>query len=281
MELGLALASALLFALGSVLQQRAGAEGPGEGASSGLLLRMARRPVWLAGISADALGFVAQAAALGVGRLAVVQPLLVTSVVFALPLGARLSHQSVRPRDWAAVGAVVAGLVVFLTLARPAGGRSEAPLHGWVIAGIACLAAAAPLALLGRRSVSPGRRAALLAAGAGILFALCAGLTKATVDDLHRGIGHLVLSWPPYALAAVGYVSMTLNQMALDTGALAATVATSTALDPIVSVVLGLTLFHESLPASAGRWALTVLALAVTLGGMVVLALDESPEPGR
>jgi drug/metabolite transporter (DMT)-like permease len=277
-ELALALVSALLFALGSVLQQRAGAEAPAPGASSGLLLRLARRPVWLAGIGADALGFVAQAAALGVGRLAVVQPLLVTSVVFALPLGARLSRQSVRPRDGAAALAVVAGLAVFLTLTRPSGGRSEAPLSGWVIAGAACLIACAPLAVLGRRG-SPPRRAALLAAGAGILFALCAALTKATVDELHRGIGHVLLSWPPYALAAVGYVSMTLNQMALDTGALAPTVATSTALDPIVSVVLGLTLFHESLPAGAGRWALTVLGLGLALAGVVVLALDESPAP--
>ena len=55
----LALVAALLFALGTVLQQRAGLEAPSEGASSGLLLRMARRPVWLAGIAADGLGFVA------------------------------------------------------------------------------------------------------------------------------------------------------------------------------------------------------------------------------
>ena len=56
---------------------------------------MARKPVWLAGIAADALGFVGQAVALTIGRLAVVQPLLATSMVFALPLGHRLTAQRV------------------------------------------------------------------------------------------------------------------------------------------------------------------------------------------
>ncbi len=97
MDVLLALVAALLFALGTILQQKAGLDEPTDGASSGLLLRMAQRPVWLAGIAADALGFVAQAAALGIGRLVVVQPLLVTSVVFALPLGARFT----RPADHA------------------------------------------------------------------------------------------------------------------------------------------------------------------------------------
>ena len=67
MEIVLALTSALLFALGNVLQQKAGLDASSAGASSGLLLRMARRPVWLAGIASDGLGFVAQAAALGIG----------------------------------------------------------------------------------------------------------------------------------------------------------------------------------------------------------------------
>jgi hypothetical protein len=86
-DIALALAAALLFALGTVLQQKAGLEEPATGSSSGLLIQMAKRPVWLVGIAADGLGFGCQAAALGFGRLAVVQPLLVASVVFALPLG--------------------------------------------------------------------------------------------------------------------------------------------------------------------------------------------------
>jgi drug/metabolite transporter (DMT)-like permease len=277
-EIVLALVSALLFALGSALQQKAGVAAPSEGASTGLLLRMARRPVWVAGVAADGLGFVTQAAALGVGRLAVVQPLLVTSVVFALPLGARLSGLRVHRSDIAAAVLVVVALVAFLVIARPAGGRSEAPLSDWVIALVACAAVCAPLALAARGGPPP-RRAVLLGAAAGVLFALSAALTKAVVDELHSGPLHILASWELYALIAVGYVSMTFNQLALNTGALAATLATSTALDPIVSVVLGLTLFHESLRAGAGQVFGTVVALAVALGGMVILARAEAHLP--
>ncbi|HZE04189.1 MAG TPA: DMT family transporter [Solirubrobacteraceae bacterium] len=275
MEIILALVSALLFALGTVLQQRAGAQGPAHGTSSGLLLRMARRPMWVAGIAADGLGFLAQAAALGVGRLAVVQPLLVTSVVFALPLGVRLSGQRVHRGDAAAAVLVVAALVGFLVVARPSGGRGEASLDEWVLAGLVCGAVCAPLVLLAR-GARPPRRAALLGAAAGVLFALSAALTKAVVDELHSGLLHVILSWQLYALVGVGYVSMTINQLALDTGALAATMATSTALDPIASVVLGLVLFAESPRGGALEVAGTVLFLGLTLVGITVLARSEA-----
>jgi drug/metabolite transporter (DMT)-like permease len=278
MEIVLALTSALFFALGSALQQKAGVAAPSEGASSALLLRMARRPAWVAGIASDGLGFVAQAAALGVGRLAVVQPLLATSVVFALPLGVRLSGLRVHRSDVAAAVLVVLALVAFLLIARPSGGRSEVPLSDWLIALAACAAVCTPLALAARTGPAP-RRAALLGAAAGILFALSAALTKALVDELHRGVIHVLASWEPYALLGVGYVSMTLNQLALNTGALAATLATSTALDPIASVVLGVALFHESPQAGVGRVLGTVVALAAALVGIVILARAEAHLP--
>ena len=58
--------------------------------------QLARKPRWVAGIAADGLGFAAQAAALAIGRLVVVQPLLATAVVFSLPLNAKLGAASLR-----------------------------------------------------------------------------------------------------------------------------------------------------------------------------------------
>jgi drug/metabolite transporter (DMT)-like permease len=272
-----ALISALLFALGTVLQQKAGMDAPASTKSSGLLLRMARQRLWLAGIAFDTVGFIAQAAALRVGQLAVVQPLLVLSVVFALPLGARLSDQRVGSREAAAAALVVLALFGFLAIANPSGGRSEVPLSEWVLAGVACGAVCAPLSVLGRHGPAP-RRAALLGAAAGVLFAFSAALTKAVVDELHLGVVHVIASWEPYALAGVGYISMTLNQLALNTRALAATIASSTAVDPIVSVALGLTLFDEHLHANALKAAGAFVALAAALFGVVVLARAEAAD---
>jgi drug/metabolite transporter (DMT)-like permease len=274
-DIALALAAALLFALGTVLQQRAGLEAPAEGPSSGLLIQMAKRPVWLIGILADAFGFIAQAAALGFGRLAVVQPLLVASVVFALPLGARLTGQKVTRIDIGAAVLVTAALVAFLTFANPSGGRADAPLGSWLIAIGACLALCAPLVLAGRRGSAP-RRAALLGIATGILFALSAALTKAVVDELDNGVLTIFTTWHLYGLAVIGYASMTLNQMALNTGALAPAVATSMAFDPITSVVLGVALLDESLNVGAGDIAVTVLALVAAGAGMAVLSRQQS-----
>lgn len=279
MDILLALVAALLFSVGTVLQQKAGLDEPSEGSSSGLLLRMARRPVWLAGIGADIGGFLAQAAALGAGRLAVVQPILVTSVVFALPLGARLTGQRVRRADVAAAAAVTVGLAAFLTITDPSGGRDDAPLGEWLVAGAVLVGLAAILSAASRR-LPAAPRAALLGVATGLLFGLSAALTKATVDLLGHGFLHLFVDWHLYALAAVGYASMTLNQLALNAGALAPAVATSMAFDPITSVVLGATLLHESLHATAAGIAGTLVALAVALGGMAVLARSQESGGG-
>src|SRR6185312_12397317 len=109
------------------------------------------------------------------------------------------------------------------------------------------------------------RRAALLGIATGVLFALSAALTKAVVDELDDGIFSIFTTWHLYGLAGIGYASMTLNQLALNTGALAPAVATSMAFDPITSVILGVTLLNESLHTTPLDLFGTVAALAAAL----------------
>lgn len=273
MDVVLALVAAFLFALGSVLQQRAGMDEPGaaEGSGAGLLLRMARRPVWLAGIAADALGFVGQAVALTIGRLAVVQPLLAASMVFALPLGRRITDQRVSRNDVSAAVLVTLALVAFLTVADPSGGRDDAPLGEWLVAGAIGVAVCIPLVLVARRS-EPAMKAALLGAATGILFGFSAALTKAVGDQFADDVLSVFTHWQLYALLVVGYASMTLNQLALTTGVLAPALATSMAFDPITSVLIATTLMQESLHETTIGWIATLAALAAVLAGMVILA---------
>lgn len=275
MAVALALVAAVLFAFATVLQQKAGMQEGTGGSASGLLLRMARRPVWLGGVLADAFGYLAQAVALGVGRLAVVQPVLVSTVVFALPLGARFTGQRVRAVDVGAALVVTAGLVVFLIVADPSGGRDNAPAGEWLLAGGVIGILTVPLTLIAR-ALAPAPRAALLGTAAGMLFGLTAALTKAVVDRLDDGVLDLLVNWEVYALIVIGYVAMTFNQLALSTGALAPAVATGLAFNPITSVVLGTTLLQESLHESTIGVIATVLALAAALVGMVILARSQS-----
>jgi drug/metabolite transporter (DMT)-like permease len=273
MAIPLALAAALLFSLGTVLQQQVAATASEEEArGAGFLLRLARQPRWLAGIVADGLGFVAQAAALGLGRIVVVQPLLATSVVFALPLGARFEHKPVSRPEILGALAVTAGLGAFLVVADPAGGVDNASATAWVVSfGVAAVLCGA--LTLGARGRAPVHRAALLGTAAGILFALSAALTKATVEQLDDGILTVFEHWQLYALLVVGYVSMTLSQASLQAGALAPAVATQMALDPVASLFLGTLAFKETIHDDTGALLAALAAFAVMIGGIAFLAL--------
>ncbi len=273
----LALCAAALFAAGTVLQGRAAESESDEAAlKAGFLLRLLRRPQWLGGIAVDALGFVAQAAALGIGRLVVVQPLLATTVVFALPLSAWLADKKVTRREIVAALAVTVGISVFLIIGEPSAGRDDAPVGDWLIAGAILLGVTAVLVVIGARS-GPGARAALFGTACGILFAVSAGLTKAVVDQLGEGVLTIFTDWHIYALIVVGVASMALSQTSLQTGRFAPAIATSVTFDPVASLLLGLTLFTERLEESPAAIAASIVSLLVMFWGLYVLAAT-SPE---
>jgi drug/metabolite transporter (DMT)-like permease len=275
MEVVLALVAALLFSLGTVLQAQVASQSSEEDAAkAGFLLQLARKPRWVAGIAADGLGFAAQAAALAIGRLVVVQPLLATAVVFSLPLNAKLGGRKPSRRDLMAAVAVTVGLGVFLWASDPEGGVQDASTRAWIISFALCGVICAALALAARGRPAP-RRAALLGIAAGILFALSAALTKATVDQLSDGLFSVFTDWHLYALVVVGYVSMMLSMAALQTGALAPAVATQMSLDPIGSVLLGTLAFDETIHEDAVAVVFALLAFGVMLAGLVYLALHE------
>ncbi len=140
-----------------------------QAASNTILLRLATHPVWLAGIAAYGIAYGVQAAALGSGQIVVVQPVLATTIVFALPLGVWLSHQRISRRDVLAAAAVTVGLGGVPVFADPGGGRSSVPSGEWLIAGGAVLGAVAGLVIAGRKR-SGALMAALLGTAAGLTF---------------------------------------------------------------------------------------------------------------
>jgi drug/metabolite transporter (DMT)-like permease len=278
LTLALALGAAVLFAAGTVYQEKVAATASdAEAASAGFLIRLAKKPQWLLGIALDAGGFVCQAAALGVGKLVVVQPVLATSVVFALPLGRWITGRRTNRIEVAAALAVTAGLGLFLIVANPSGGHDDATTAGWIVSSAVIAAVSAVLVVVGLRG-GPALKAAAFGTAAGVLFALSAAITKATVDQLDEGILHVFTDWHLYALIAVGYASMTISQTSLQTGRLGISVATQMSLDPVTSVVLGLAAFGETLHVSAGGAVASAAALLVMLGGLVVLTTAQGDD---
>jgi drug/metabolite transporter (DMT)-like permease len=272
MAVALSFGSAAVFALGVVLQQRVVMDAPeAKEASAGILFRLVRHPVWLGGIAAYGIAFGLQAAALGSGRLVVVQPILATTIVFALPLGAWLSAQRITRRDVVAAFVVTAGLALFLLLADPSGGKDDAPLGQWVVAGAVIIGISAALLVAGLARAG-ALRAALLGTAAGLLFGLVSALTKGAVEVLQDDGAAVLANWHLYALLAIGFAGMTITQLSLQTGILPPAVATSSIFNPAVSVALGLTLFDEQVHHTTGGRIGAALALLAMFGGIAVLA---------
>jgi drug/metabolite transporter (DMT)-like permease len=276
----IALVAAFFFALGLVLQEKAASSQPSSSVGAGFLLRLAQSPIWLLGLLAQGLGFVAQAIALGIGRMVIVQPLLVATIVFSLPIARVVTKRHIRGVEWVGALIVAGGLAMLLLVSNTDAGADDAPLGRWLVVGGACIAIAVLLFALARGR-SPALRAGLLGTAAGILFGLGAALTKTTVSRLDEGVLEVVLDWHVYAMIAVSAAAMWLQQAALQTGALSAAVASSMAFDPLSSIPLGIIIFDEQLHETAVGVGVSVAALGLTLFGLVLLARAKGTPPGR
>jgi len=264
--------AAFLFAAAPVLQQSVAAQVPEEEARGlSLLRRLVRRPLWLAGTAADISGFGAEAAALAFGSILVVQPILATMLLFAIPLSAAFAGTRPRPRDIAWAALLTAGIAVFLAAGRPTAGLDRAPLGHWLIA----VAVVGPLILaclaLGARRRGP-RRALSLGVAAGLLFGVMAGLTKSVVHLIDSGLVELFTSWEPYMLAGVGVAGLLLQQSAYQAGALPLSLPAIAVLEPVTATAIGIGVFEESFRTSGAGWALIGASAIAMAGGLIALS---------
>jgi drug/metabolite transporter (DMT)-like permease len=273
MASALALVAAFLFALAATLQQKGALNLPEISLRRPeSLVRLVGQTMWLLGTAALLTGYVFQAAALDRGRLAIIQPLLVTTVVFALPLGYFLTNQAIGRRELVGAGVIVVGLALFAIFGDPAGGNENAPANQWAIA-IAVLAAVCGVLLLfgGRGGLT--MKAAVYGTVAGILFGLSAALTKPTLEFLHEGIDELLSNWEPYVLAVAGVLGFVLQQVSLGTGRLAPSVATVSVANPVVGILLGVLLLDERLSRPVWHIVVACVGLGLALAGAVVISL--------
>jgi drug/metabolite transporter (DMT)-like permease len=268
----LALIAAFLFALAATLQQKGALNLPTISLAHPMsLVRLAGQTAWLVGTLALFTGYLFQAGALDRGRLSIIQPLLVTTVVFALPLGYLITGQHVGRREILGAVVIIVGLGLFVSFGDPAGGNDNASNAQWAVT-IGLLSLLSVLLLVfGRGGLT--MKAAVYGTVAGILFGLSSALTKPTLDDLHQSVGTMLSHWECYALAVAGVLGFVLQQVSLGTGRLAPSVATVSVANPIVGILIGILLFDERLSRPAWHVVVAVAGLALALIGAVVISL--------
>jgi drug/metabolite transporter (DMT)-like permease len=266
-----ALAAALANAVNLMTQHKASISAPARVKGWRLALYLPRQPLWLLGVAAAVGSFVFQALALHNGPMSVVQPLLITELVFTLVLRRIWIHQDVARAAWASVTVVCVALAVFLAVGEPAGGHPYPAANQWLSAGLVFGGAITVLTLLGLRG-SPVRRAATLAAATGLTASLEASFLKTATQTLSvSGIGGMLADWPVYAFIAATITGALLQQAALHVGPLSVSQPLLVIIDPFASIILSVWLFGEHFTDSPAKLAIAVVAFAVMAVGVVML----------
>jgi drug/metabolite transporter (DMT)-like permease len=273
-----ALAAALCIAIGTVVRQRSASEvADHQVGALGPITTLVRKPSWWVGTVVGFGGYAFQAAALGLGSLLLVQPLLVLSLLFALPLGARFSGRPVRRIDWLWAAALTVSIAILVVVGDPRPGVARAETRHWVVICLVGLPFVA-LCLWGSRHGSRNRRALLLGLAGGALFGVAAVLTKGVVHLAGRGLGHVLGSFEFYALVVVAVVAISIQQSAFQVGALQASLPATTVMEPLVASMLGFVVLGEYLHADRAVSAVLVVAVAAMIAAAVALARGAAHE---
>jgi drug/metabolite transporter (DMT)-like permease len=271
----LAVGAAAVYGAATALQHHAASSPAAAPAVSGRLLgRLWRRPGWLLGLVLSGLAFALHVAALHRGPLTLVQPIVITTVVFAVLVRAGLDRTLPDAAEVVWCVCTWAGLALFLSTIDPRGPHPVVDHHAIVrmlVVGVS-LAAVTTLAA-GRTRAAP--RGFLLGVAAGILYGLTAGLIK-VATSYPPGPRLLPLEhWPTWLVLPMGLGAFLLSQWAYAATRLSVSVPTLNLVDVLTAVVFGSVVFGDHLGGPPWRLLLTVIG-AATVGVSVWRLVKES-----
>lgn len=267
-----ALLAALCNALATILE-RLGVESAPSGPISvrKLVGHVLHRPIWFLGLVSMGAAFLFQAAALSRGGLSLVQPILVTELLFLVII---LRVWFSRPLGWReASGSVltVIGLGIFLAISNQGGGKETPSNLDWLLVTGACVGGILGSVALARTG-SRAWRSAWYGTAGGVSFALGAGYTKSATVLLNKGGMLFMLShFEPYAIAVFGTLGLLLAQQAYHAGPITASQAALLIVDPMASIVIGVGIFGDNLRGGIGNLAGDAAALAIMSVGLFIL----------
>ncbi|HEX7660981.1 MAG TPA: DMT family transporter [Pseudonocardiaceae bacterium] len=284
-----AIGAAFCFGLTGALQHAAATEVSERAAlRPGLLVDLAHRPMWLASLLVNIGGTVLQLVALDTGPIVLVQPTLVSGLLFGMSIRS-LMHRSWPPRMmWLGGLLCVAGLSVFLVLAKPTGGTNYLTLQSALPLGIG-LAVVMVICMIVASRYTGEVRILALALSAGVFYGVTAGILKLVVGlATDGGLVALFTHWPVYALMVCGPAGFLLNQNAYQSDkVLARSLAVITVTDPLVGIGIGVLWLNEQLQSGVGPIIGQILALGTLVTGVWLVShsaaqlLATKPEDGH
>lgn len=269
-----ALASALTIAWGTVVRHRIAEEAPADGSLKGSPFWNAiSRPLWWAGTGTALLGYGLQVVALGFGTLLVVQPVLVLSLMFTLPLAAKYDGRRISTSEMFWAGLLTVAVAVLVLLGKPLPGDPQPPLERWLPALIVGLVVLLSLERFAQRQIRR-EKALLLGIVTGALFGYVAVLSKAFVDIfVHGGVWAILTNWETYGLILGATLGTIVQQYSFNAGALKNSLPAMTISEPIVAFSLGYLVLGEKFQVGTfSGWAFMGLALLAMFASTIVLS---------
>jgi drug/metabolite transporter (DMT)-like permease len=223
-------------------------------------------------MAANGVAFGMRALALAEGSMAVVQPVILTGLFFALLLETRLDRRPFTPREGAGSAALVGGLALFVWSADPSGGVNAPPAMDWLL--LASLVAGGALVTVPwAKRLSGDMRAACLACGGALLLSLTAALTKLVATAVADDGLKVVRTWQPYALLTVGALAVLVTQSAFQAGPLRASLPVLSVVEPLASILIGAWMFEERVGTTVLARTGEVSGFALLTAGVLLLTL--------
>ncbi len=276
-----ALLAAALYGIAPLLQAQAAQQAPpGGGVGFGLLLRLAVRPLWLAGLASEAVSFLLEVYALSKAPVALIAPVMACDmIVFALLARRALGERITRPGRLGIASMTVG--IALIALAFHSGSEigAEATNGQMLLFGVC------GLGFLGATAFAADRAARMRRiTGSALLFGIAAGVGYAIATVATRQLGlfvhahnlrHLMATPTPYVLVIFSVLALSLEQRGLQGRAAVVAFPVTSGVSAFLPVVLGLTLLGESTPGG-GQMVAFVFSLTLVATGVVGLGHDRA-----
>jgi drug/metabolite transporter (DMT)-like permease len=276
------IAAAVLLGLGYVLQQRVAATAPlSEMLHFRLLFDLMRRPLWWCGIVSMVAGQLLSGYALDLATVAVVEPLLSCSLLFALGFSSLMCRQRIKWTEISGAVLLSAALGVFIAVGHPRSSPSPEPNNAIItIAVLAVIAAVTILVFLGKRR-DLVRESILLATAAGLLYGLQDAATRATVlQAKHHGVAAIVTNPWGYIVVGSATVGILLSQSAFKAARLDYSLPPIAAAEPMAGIALGVGLLGDVVSVTIPGLVIESLCLVGMVAGVVLIGRSNNLASG-
>ncbi|AOT57643.1 DMT family transporter [Streptomyces fradiae] len=287
-----ALVANVLYSTGFVLEKRALAGMPPLSAAQPgrVLVLLARRPLWICGAAALALGFAAQVTVYRTLPIAAAQGLFLSGLVLLLVLSSAVLGERPSGRERRAVAVIGLSLVMVVASLSGTGEEIGRTAPAGVLLALCVPALAAGLALYSAAERRARRRHRQPTTG--VAYAVAVGLIYGVSSLAIKGVsGHLegtdlpgsvpaLLASPyPYLLLLTGGSGLVLSQTALQRCRASLIVPVCSTVACVFTIVSGTIAFDEPLPHDPPRLLLRLGGIVLALTVLLTLPRHDADNP--